>query len=165
MFSPKAFLHDIISRNLSEWVENIQEDSFHLGLLEGDIQLSNLAIKKKTWGLSQNLSLSLEYGSIEKFTAQVPWLQLHTGQVNVFVDTVILIFRINVLDHDKSGVQSGENFTHELKMDLLQKEELKLSSETEESLSKSSKKSWMTRSMSAMLNSFVSKIASNFNLT
>lgn len=74
------------------------------------------AIKKKTWGLNENLSLSIEYGSIEKFSAQVPWLQLHTGQVNIFVDTVVLIFRINILDHDKSGAKGGDNFTHELKM-------------------------------------------------
>ncbi len=66
--------------------------------------------------MSQNLSLSLEYGSIEKFNVQVPWLQLHTGQINVFVDTVVLIFRINVLDHDKDGAKSNESFTQELKM-------------------------------------------------
>ena len=66
--------------------------------------------------MNQNLSLSLEYGSIEKFNVQVPWLQLHTGQINVFVDTVVLIFRINVLDHDKDGAKINESFTQELKM-------------------------------------------------
>jgi hypothetical protein len=30
MFSPKAFVQDIITRNLSEWVENIPEDSFQV---------------------------------------------------------------------------------------------------------------------------------------
>ena len=73
-------------------------------------------IKKKSWVLSQNLSLSLEYGTIDRLNAQVPWLQLHTGQVNLFVDTVVLIFKLNVLDHDKDGAKGNESFTQELKM-------------------------------------------------
>lgn len=30
MFSPKAFIQDVITKNLSDWVENIQEDSFRV---------------------------------------------------------------------------------------------------------------------------------------
>lgn len=30
MFSPKAFVQDIIARNISDWVENIHEDSFQV---------------------------------------------------------------------------------------------------------------------------------------
>lgn len=90
--------------------------AIYILLCLNNLLLHHQVIKKKTWGLNQNLSLSLEYGSIEKFNVQVPWLQLHTGQVNVFVDTVVLIFRVNVLDHDKDGVKSNDNFTQDLKM-------------------------------------------------
>jgi hypothetical protein len=65
--------------------------------------------------ISQNICLSLDYGTIDKFTVQVPWLQLHTGQVNVFIDTVVLIFKLSVVDADNDLLKSSESFTQELK--------------------------------------------------
>lgn len=50
--------------------------------------------------------------------------------------------------------------------DLLQKEELRLSEEQGTGPNaKSPKTTWMSRSMTSVLNTFISKIASNFNLT
>jgi hypothetical protein len=123
-------------------------------------------VKKQTWGINQNLSLTLEYGTIDKFNVQVPWLQLHTGQVNVFVDTVVLMFRLNIIDHEKDGGKANESFTQELKMDMLRKEELRLADEGADADQPSGAgKSWVSRSMNAFLGSIIAKIASNFTLT
>lgn len=123
-------------------------------------------IKKQTWGLSQNLSLSLEYGTIDKFNVQVPWLQLHTGQVNVLVDTVVLMFRLNTLDHEKDAAKGNESFTQELKMDLLRKEELRMADDTGRmDQAVFGGQSWMARSFNSFLGSVIAKIASKFTLT
>jgi hypothetical protein len=33
MFSPKAFIQEILTNNLSEWVENIEDESIHVRAL------------------------------------------------------------------------------------------------------------------------------------
>jgi hypothetical protein len=150
-----------------------------LGLLDGDLQLSNLVLRKKSWFLSQNVCLDLESGSIGRFTVQVPWLQLHTGNVNVFADSISLVFRLNLLEHEDGEAQRNESLAYELKALTLRKEELRLLSG--DSLfptdgnggvgmgaSKDLKRpssSWLGRTLSGLLSSAVSKITSKFSLT
>lgn len=112
------------------------------------------------------MSLSLEYGTIEKFNVHVPWLQLHTGQLNVFVDTVVLLFRLNILDHNDGGNNNNESFTQELKLELLRKEEIRMADDTTKGdNSATGGRSWMSRSLQSLLGSVVAKIASKFTLT
>ena len=84
----------------------------------------------------------------------------------MFVDTVVLMFRLNIIDHDKDGSKANESFTQELKMDMLRKEELRLADESSSADQPSAAgKSWMSRSMNSFLGSVIAKIASNFTLT
>ena len=108
----------------------------------------------------------MEYGTIDKFNVQVPWLQLHSGHVNLFLDTVVLVFRLNVLDHDKDANKASESFTQELKLNLLQKEELRMADdEGFKGKPTPSGGSWFSRSFNSFLGSILAKIASNFTLT
>lgn len=123
-------------------------------------------MKKQTWPLNQSLSLSLEYGTIDKFNVQVPWLQLHTGHVNLLLDTVVLVFRLNVLDHDKDANKASESFTQELKLSLLEKEELRMANDDGYNKKQApSGNSWYSRTFNSLIGSIIAKIASNFTLT
>lgn len=75
-------------------------------------------MKRKIWFLSPTLSLSLEFGSIEKVSIQIPWLSLHKGQINMFADNVTILLKVNLVDYNKSDSNSNvnENLSHELKM-------------------------------------------------
>ena len=78
----------------------------------------------------------------------------------------MLMFRLNIIDHDKDGGKANESFTQELKMDMLRKEELRLADEGANADQPSGVgKSWMSRSMNSFLGSIIAKIASNFTLT
>lgn len=164
MFSPKAYVRDLIFHQLSDWIENIPENSvdvsaqnsyeynsklnnffyFQLGVLDGDLQLAHLVccfllnfsttmlimhcsfqlLKKKSWVLSQGLSVSLEYGTIDKFSVQIPWSTIHTGLVNVFADHVSIVIRVNVMEYDplinkidiNNDITEKDSFAHEFKM-------------------------------------------------
>lgn len=84
----------------------------------------------------------------------------------MFVDTVVLMFRLNILDHDKDAATGNESFTQELKMDLLRKEELRMADDTASGDQPSfGGKSWMSRSFNSLLGSVIAKIASKFTLT
>lgn len=107
----------------------------------------------------------MEHGTIDKFNVQVPWLHLHTGQVNLFVDTIVLVFRLNILDHNTEAALSNDNFTRELKMDLLRKEELRLADDGNRDGSALVKKSWMSRTFRTFLKSLLAKVAAKFSLT
>ena len=89
-----------------------------LGIFDGDLQLSNLVLKKQCWVLSPGISLSMEYGTIESFNVQIPWIKLHTGSLDVLVDNVHIIFKLNIQDREseEDASRSSESFTQDFKM-------------------------------------------------
>ncbi len=64
--------------------------------------------------------MSLEFGVINKFSVQIPWTTIHTGLVHIFVDSISIVLRLNVLEHDSQndGQDSigNESFAHDIKM-------------------------------------------------
>jgi hypothetical protein len=161
MFSPKAYLQDWIATNLSDWVENIEEDSIEIGLLDGDFKLSNLILKERTFAINNELSLSLEIGSIEKLVIQIPWTQLHTGLINTLVENIQIVLQLNILNNNsKENTENvNENFAQDRKLDMLEKEEIRLLGDTTDA------RSWFDRNSDSILRSFLTKMMANCTLT
>ena len=73
-------------------------------------------MKEKTFAINNELSLSLEVGSIEKLVVQIPWTQLHTGLINTLVENVQLVLQLNILNNDRETEQAHDSFAQDLKL-------------------------------------------------
>lgn len=128
--------------------------------------------------------MSLEYGSINKFSVQIPWSTIHSGLVHVFVDQISIVLRLSILEHNpnpnklESGDDSAnnDNLSHELKMVIitcycgsmtnlflqnkLAIEELKLLGHDEGAITQS----WLSKYLGNMANAFITKIAAKFSM-
>lgn len=115
MFSATGFIQQYLRKHLEDWVVDIPYESVHVGLLDGDLQLSNLQLRKQSWNVVPGISVSLELGKIGRFNIQVPWSKLHTGLVNCVADSLTLIFKLNIIDHESDdGPESS--LSQEFKM-------------------------------------------------
>lgn len=63
----------------------------------------------------------MEFGVIDSLSIQVPWTQIHTGLVNVFIDNLQVVLRLIVIDAESAdGDKEDSSFTDGIKMVLLQ---------------------------------------------
>eukprot|EP01038_Epipyxis_sp_PR26KG_P006870 gene6870-9407_t len=157
MFSPKSYVLELIKNHLSDWVDIIEEDSLNIGLFDGDAQLSNVVLKRKSWAISQAISLSMEHGEIENLQLQIPWSKLHSGQINLLIENIHLVFKVNL---DDFSSRPKENLSDDIKEKSLLKQELRLLG-ANPSISNQSR---FSRFVGGMIKSAFSKIASKFTL-
>ena len=63
MFSPKKYLEDLLAAVLADWADSFDETSVNIGLWSGgDVQLSNLILKRRSFEIGHGAQISLELG-------------------------------------------------------------------------------------------------------
>ena len=69
MFSPKKYLEDLLSALLADWADSFDDTLVNIGLWNGgDVQLSNLVLKKRSFNIGHDLQIHLGIGTgIEYF--------------------------------------------------------------------------------------------------
>lgn len=64
MFSPKKYLEDLLTSLLADWADSFEETSVNIGLWNGgDVKLSNLILKKRSFDIGHGALISLELGT------------------------------------------------------------------------------------------------------
>lgn len=64
MFSPKKYLEDLLAAVLADWADSFDETSVNIGLWSGgDVQLSNLILKRRSFDIGHGAQISLELGT------------------------------------------------------------------------------------------------------
>jgi N-terminal region of Chorein or VPS13 len=64
MFSPKKYLEELLSALLAEWADSFDDTHVNIGLWNGgDVQLSNLVLKKRSFNIGHDLQVYLDIGT------------------------------------------------------------------------------------------------------
>ena len=157
----QKYVENLLSSLLEEYVDRFDESSLEIGLWDGDVALSNLTIKQMQWSIGSGLSLSLEYGHIDKIQVQVPWMELRSGNVSAIIDTCHVVLRVQI---DESLHKSDANHQsriseaeHKANMAKLLQDELKLLS--------SSPDTWMSRAVDSFGSRLLTLIAGGSSLS
>lgn len=67
MFSPKKYAEELIAALLADWADDFDESAVNIGLWNGgDVQLSNLILKKRVFDIGLGAQISLELGTGEQ---------------------------------------------------------------------------------------------------
>ena len=67
MFSPKKYAEELVAALLADWADSFDETSVNIGLWNGgDVQLSNLTLKKRVFDVGLGAQISLEIGTGKK---------------------------------------------------------------------------------------------------
>jgi hypothetical protein len=161
MFSTKKYVDDLLTGLLSDWVDSYDETSVNVGLWNGgDVRLSNLALKKRTFdintGISATSHVSLELGSVGNVQLQIPWTQLARGGFQVSADDISLVFRFHQLSDERNDADSS----FESKMKSISREELKLLG----GVAADGTSNYWSKFVKSCASSIFSRIASGFHL-
>ena len=77
MFSPKRYAEELLASVLADWADGFDESTVNIGLWNGgDVQLSNLILKKRVFDIGLGAQISLELGTgngsaIDDFDEQI----------------------------------------------------------------------------------------------
>ena len=64
MFSPKKYLEELLSALLADWADSFDDTLVNIGLWNGgDVQLSNLVLKKRSFNIGLDLQIHLDIGT------------------------------------------------------------------------------------------------------
>ncbi len=77
--------------------------------------MSNFTLKQQYIPLGCGIGIGLEFGKVDKLRVQVPWTQLQSGELEVAVNDVELIFRLH-FDDDVSQARMPDPPEHVEKM-------------------------------------------------
>ena len=67
MFSPKKYAEELLAALLADWADGFDESEVNIGLWNGgDVQLSNLILKKRVFEVGLGAQISLELGTGEE---------------------------------------------------------------------------------------------------
>jgi hypothetical protein len=73
MFSPKAYIKELLVSRLEQHVADFDRSSLDIGLWNGEIALKNLTLKQNYWQITPDINYILEYGQIDKLHIEIPW--------------------------------------------------------------------------------------------
>ena len=98
MYSPARYIEKLVSDNLKDFIENHSDirNSVSIGLLSGQLKLTNLILKKQEIPIGDSHCLSLDYGVLRQLKVDVPWTQLHSGNVKVDVNEVNVLLNLKM---------------------------------------------------------------------
>lgn len=86
----KSLLLHVLVDVLGNYVEGLTAENLKLGVWSGKIELNNLQLKDSA--LDQlNLPLKVVKGSLKKLRVKVPWTQLESKPVEVYIEGVYLL--------------------------------------------------------------------------
>lgn len=102
----ESLVASILNRILGSYVENFDPKQLQIGLLSGDVKLAGLKLKK---GALDNLQLPLNIvnGHIGSLVLQIPYSNLKSKPVKVFIEDVFLIAKPD-MDHGEEGQKRRE---------------------------------------------------------
>jgi hypothetical protein len=64
MFSPKKYVEELVTTLLADWADSFDKTSVNIGLWNGgDVQLGNVALKRRTFDVGHGARLSMELGT------------------------------------------------------------------------------------------------------
>lgn len=156
----ESLVASILNRVLGSYVENFDPNQLQIGLLGGDVKLHGLKLKKGA--LDQlKLPLNVVSGHIGSLVLQIPYSNLKSKPVKVFVEDVFLIAKPD-MSHEAEGQKRREQTA---KLDRLQLWELT----SERAVSKTSNAREETSPEAAQQQNFtsslVTKIIENLQVT
>ena len=153
--APRKYLEEFLHSCLDEHVSSFDESSLEIGVLVGDVQLSHLQLKTKTWEVSPGLWVELVHGSIDRVHLEVPWMELRKGGVKGSVEKCNVVLKLRASEYDEDQL-AHECLMFAEKMNQLDEQEMKLLSEAPES--------WVSRTMGSISSNFLSQLATGFSL-
>eukprot|EP01133_Synstelium_polycarpum_P011523 gene11523-13446_t len=85
----EGIVSDVLSRVLGEYVKNLNKDQLKIGVLGGNVVLTNLELKEDALAnLPINLPITVKKGFLGRLELRVPWKDLKSKPVIVNIDNV-----------------------------------------------------------------------------
>lgn len=102
----ESLVASILNRILGSYVENFDPRQLQIGLLSGDVKLAGLKMKRGALDHLQ-LPLNIVNGHIGSLVLQIPYSNLKSKPVKVFIEDVFLIAKPD-MDHEEEGQRRRE---------------------------------------------------------
>ncbi|EGG20963.1 vacuolar protein sorting-associated protein 13 family protein [Cavenderia fasciculata] len=85
----EGIVSDVLSRVLGEYVKNLNKDQLKIGVLGGNVVLTNLELKEDALAnLPINLPITVKKGFLGRLELRVPWKDLKSKPVIVNIDNI-----------------------------------------------------------------------------
>ncbi|EFA79338.1 hypothetical protein PPL_07756 [Heterostelium album PN500] len=88
----EGIVSDVLSRVLGEYVKNLNKDQLKIGVLGGNVVLTNLELKEDALAnLPINLPITVKKGFLGRLELKVPWKDLKSKPVIVNIDSIFAL--------------------------------------------------------------------------
>lgn len=100
----EAIVEKVLTRYLSQYVDGIEREKLQVGLLSGDVELTDLTIKPDIVD-ALDLPFSIVFGRIGKISIGISWTKwmAQNYDLRVSVEHVHLLLKPRELDHQKNA--------------------------------------------------------------
>lgn len=112
----KSLLLNILVDVLGKYIDGLTPENLKLGVWSGKIQLSNLQLRESALD-ELNLPLKVLKGSLKSLSVKVPWTQLDSKPVEIYLDGIYLL--ASPLDTSHSTAEESQRLLKAFKTNKL----------------------------------------------
>ncbi|KAG1679362.1 Vacuolar protein sorting-associated protein 13D [Nymphon striatum] len=150
----------VLNTYVGEYIENLNTDQLSIGLLQGEVELENLPLKKNAFK-NLNLPIQVLSGYIGRIRLQIPFRRLHSEPWVISLEQLYIV--VGPVSPDEFDDETRDNAHLENKLLLLDR----LEQQWRTQFDSKEKPSYYSTSYSSWLsygNSFISSIVNNIQL-
>lgn len=86
----ESILEKVLLKAAGDYIEGIDSNNLKVGIWGGDVVIENVSLKEGIIDML-NLPVELRFSHIGKLTLKVPWKNLSSAPVEVYLDGVYLV--------------------------------------------------------------------------
>lgn len=136
----EVIVEKVLIRYLSQYVDGIEREKLQVGLLRGDVELTDLTLKPETAD-ALDLPFSIIFGRIGKVSIGISWTKwmVQNYDLRVSIEHVHLLLKPRELDHEKTTTELREELREAKERQIQYKENQLIEALREQDVSTQSK--------------------------
>lgn len=86
----ESILEKVLTKVVGEYISGIDSKNLNVGIWQGDVTIENVSLKQNIFEMLE-LPVQIRFSHINKLSMKIPWRNLSTSVVEVFLDGVYII--------------------------------------------------------------------------